>query len=83
MSPWKFSLKNPIISSAFQHHCGKYDRCFPIGTGVIETLVDNGFVILLRVALDDQGASQLSEALKTLHSLVVNPNDEVSFRVSN
>ncbi|XP_028968056.1 RNA polymerase II-associated protein 1 [Galendromus occidentalis] len=59
------------------HHGGKYDICFPDGPGLIETLVENGFVVLLRVALDDQSASQLSEALRTLHSLIVNPHDEI------
>lgn len=66
-----------MINLIFQHHSGKYDQCFPSGPDLLESLLSSGFVSLLRVALDDQSASQLSEALKTVHALLVSPHDEV------
>ncbi|OQR72758.1 RNA polymerase II-associated protein 1-like, partial [Tropilaelaps mercedesae] len=58
------------------HHSGKYDRCFPSGPDLLENLLSSGLVSLLRVALDDQAASQVSEALKTVYALLVSPHDE-------
>ncbi|XP_022665431.1 RNA polymerase II-associated protein 1-like isoform X2 [Varroa destructor] len=58
------------------HHSGNYDRCFPSGPELLESLLACGFVSLLRVSLDDQAASQVSEALKTTFALLVSPYDE-------
>ena len=51
--------------------------CGCLSTGVVPSLVDAGFVFVVRWALDDTVGNSVAAAVDALHSLVVCSEDEV------
>ena len=58
--------------------CGEFIGC--LSAGVLPSLIDAGFVFVLRWALDDSSAdnNSLSAAVSALHATIVCTDDEVS-----
>jgi len=58
--------------------CGEFVGC--LSAGILPSLIDAGFVFVLRWALDDSSAdnNSLSAAVSALHAIIVCTDDEVS-----
>ena len=52
--------------------------CGCLSTGILPSLIDAGFVFVVRWALDDPIGNSLAAAVDALHALIVSSDDEVS-----
>ena len=58
-----------------QAHSGEFYGC--LSSGVVPSLVDAGFVFVVRWALDDAVDNSLASAVDALHAMIVCAQDEV------